>query len=140
MPSKTAELDETIPIELAHYRFVGDALAKHLRLKKRNRDELLFTIQPQEVISFLKEAAGELELCGLGALHPYRLRHGGASSDYAAKRRPLQEIQRIGRWRSFKSLRRYEKGGRINQMLQSLPAAVLAAARAAEGLLRQALL
>ena len=33
----------------------------------------------------------------------------------------LQEVQRQGRWRSAKSLRRYEKGGRLSQILDGLP-------------------
>ena len=80
-----------------------------------------------------------LSLNAFGILHPYRLRHGGASTDYASRRRSLPEIQRIGRWRSFRSLRRYEKGGRLNQFLQSLPPATLQAALAAEDRLRSLL-
>ena len=43
--------------------------------------------------------------------HPYRLRHGGASRDFARKLRSLESIQQRGRWKSQSSLRRYQKGG-----------------------------
>ena len=39
----------------------------------------------------------------------YRLRHGGASADFAMGHRDLLGIKRRGRWRNDDSLRRYEK-------------------------------
>ena len=50
--------------------------------------------------------------------HPYRLRHGGATTDFARKLRSLESIQQRGRWKSQSSLRRYQKGGRL-QLLRS---------------------
>jgi hypothetical protein len=37
----------------------------------------------------------------------------------------LEEIQRRGRWKSFAAVRRYEKGGRLQQLLRQLPKKVL---------------
>lgn len=62
-----------------------------------------------------------LDITGIGPLHPYRLRHGGASMDYWEKHRSIVEIQKRGRWRATASVRRYEKGGRLSQLLNSLP-------------------
>ena len=45
--------------------------------------------------------------------HPYSVRHGGASSDALWRTRSLIEIQKRGRWRSEKSVRRYEKHSRL---------------------------
>lgn len=74
-----------------------------------------------------EECHGENQLLpsALGPAHPYRLRHGGASRDFALKLRRLEEIQRRGRWKSFASVRRYEKGGRLQQLLRQLPKKVL---------------
>ena len=53
-----------------------------------------------------EECHGENQLLpsALGPAHPYRLRHGGASRDFALKLRRLEEIQRRGRWKSFASV------------------------------------
>ena len=53
--------------------------------------------------------------------HPYRLRHGGASHDFVNKLRDLTEIQHRGRWKSTASVRRYQKGGRLTQLMNALP-------------------
>lgn len=41
--------------------------------------------------------------------------------DYWEKHRSIVEIQKRGRWRATASVRRYEKGGRLSQLLNSLP-------------------
>lgn len=46
--------------------------------------------------------------------------HSGASIDAAANRRSLLEIQHMGRWKASKSVRRYEKMGRLNRSWQRL--------------------
>ena len=60
----------------------------------------------------------------LGVVHLYQLRHGGASHDYASGLRSLEDVRRRGRWRSWDSVRRYEKGSRIGQVLLKLPEAI----------------
>ena len=57
----------------------------------------------------------------LGDVHLYQLRHGGASHDSAGGFRSLEDVRRRGRWRSWASVRRYEKGSRIGQVLLKLP-------------------
>ena len=74
---------------------------------------------------FMEKGFNKLGLESLGSAHPYRLRHGGASRDYQHKMRSLTEIQKRGRWKSAASVRRYEKGGRLNQLLRSLAPKVL---------------
>ena len=74
------------------------------------------------------------ELGVLGALHPYRLRHTGASHDFASSARDLPSVQRRGRWKDKRSLRRYEKGGaslRTPPMAASRDAAACGPVRAA---------
>ena len=44
----------------------------------------------------------------LGRLALYELCHSGPSLDFASRRRPLDEVQRRGRWVCFASVRRYE--------------------------------
>ena len=45
--------------------------------------------------------------------HPYSVCRGGASSDALWRTRSLMEIQKRGRWRSEKSVGRYEKHDRL---------------------------
>jgi hypothetical protein len=49
-------------------------------------------------------------------------RHSGASIDRAENHRSLEEVQRIGRWASRKSMLRYEKRGRLNVTWNALTA------------------
>ena len=70
-------------------------------------------------------------VAGDGCLHLYRLRHGGASRDFSHNMRSLQEVQSRGRWWSPNSVRRYQKGGRLAQLFNLLPADVRSKAIAA---------
>ena len=65
----------------------------------------------------------ELSSARLDFLHLtlYCLRHGGASHDARMSARTLLDIRRRGQWRSWTSVRRYEKHGRLGMMLQSIP-------------------
>lgn len=69
----------------------------------------------------------------LGGVHVYQLRHGGASHDFVTKARTLKEVRGRGRWRSWASVRRYEKRSRVAQMLHWLPAPLLDRARHGQG-------
>ena len=57
--------------------------------------------------------------------HLYGLRHGGASHEMLTGVRSLSELMKRGRWRSEASVKRYEKGGRVNQVLNALPPPLL---------------
>ena len=53
-----------------------------------------------------------MDFCSLGH---------GASHDFASKARRLSEVKRRGRWPSSASVRRYEKGARVAELLHRLP-------------------
>ena len=71
--------------------------------------------------NLMETAFCSLKLAVIGPPHPYRLRHAGASHDFASKARRLSEVKRRGRWRSWASVRRYEKGARVAELLHKLP-------------------
>lgn len=121
IPSKTQEFDETVVLDLPRHQGLAEMLAR--MVAGRKPDEELFRIAAADLTKALDESAAELGLEALGRVHPYRLRHTGASHDFATKARTLAEIQRRGRWRDARSIRRYEKGGRLNELLLRLPAA-----------------
>ena len=125
VPSKTAEFDETVSFDLPDLDFIPRETSRLMKVRFRDRAEPLFSATGSQLRSVMEAIASKHGLQQRGPPHPYRLRHGGASHDFARQRRSLVEIQRRGRWKSFSSVRRYEKGGRIDQMLNSLPKPLL---------------
>ena len=66
----------------------------------------MFEFQYSELLAEFRKACRDL---GFQDPSLYRLRHGGASHDAAARLRSIVEIKRRGRWASDTSVRRYEK-------------------------------
>ena len=132
-PSKTQEFDETLIFDQDEFTFVAESVYRVMTLYNRPKHQLIFSKTVKQLNKAMVMAATKLHLEPLGSPHPYRLRHGGASYDFQSKSRSLVEIQRRGRWKAYASVRRYEKGGRVNQLLQSLPRDVLQGLLAAAG-------
>ena len=103
-----------VQLDLDYHRGLCEAIHRCLKLGTRSSQEPAFNL------NFLAECSRELSLKPLGHLHMYRLRHGEASHDFAAKHRDLAAIQMRGRWKSAASVRRYQKGGRLAQLFNSL--------------------
>ena len=99
-----------------------EAAGRLLKATARNKFQNLLRTSAAEVNTFLRNLVAQFDLePALHQLHLYRLRHGGASHMFASGLLTLQEVQRQGRWRSSRSLRRYEKGSRLWQILDGLP-------------------
>ena len=54
-------------------------------------------------------------------IKPHVLRHSGASNDVFHQRRPLQEVQKRGRWLARKSVTRYEKHALLLKRWEQAP-------------------
>ncbi|CAK0883482.1 unnamed protein product, partial [Prorocentrum cordatum] len=132
-PSKSQEFDQTIVLDLDRQAALADAL---VQLGLERSEGPLLDVSPSALRRALDEAAAAWRLGPLGPLDAYRFRHAGASVDFATGARRLEEIQRRGRWRSARSLRRYEHGGRLADLLRRLPPDVQRAADAIFGPLR----
>ena len=118
VPSKSQEFDQSVMFDLPRHQFVATAV---LDLSRRQAGQsLLLDLEPGQVRDLLNEASQTLQLEPLGALDLYRFRHSGASVDFALHARRLEEIQRRGRWRSARSVRRYEHGARLNELFARL--------------------
>ena len=78
-------------------------------------------------LDYLKAFKKAIDSCGVSCLSPspYTLRHTGASVDRALRCRTLLEVQQRGGWKSFSSVRRYDKHGRLGRETHKLPATVL---------------
>jgi hypothetical protein len=77
---------------------------------KRQGEDKLWPFQYAALNHEFKKAVPFLRMDGIG-VRLYGLRHGGASHDRSLGVRDLREIQQRGGWRSFTSVRRYEKHG-----------------------------
>ena len=140
--SKTNEYDQSGLLDLERHRGLGKALDAMVtaRLGRgwRAREEVkrvalckgcleplapLFVVEQTRMSSVFKQVVNELGLENVGIEHMYQLRHGGASMDAASSARSLEEVRRRGRWQSWDSVRRYEKGARVNEELHRLPEA-----------------
>ena len=77
-----------------------------------------------EALAWFKEGVGTMKLpYVMPSL--YMLRHGGASHDAWAQTRSIEMIKKRGRWMSDRSLRRYEKSQRTQQLTAMLTPSVL---------------
>lgn len=120
VPSKTQQWDEALTLDLAYHSYLGPAMDRHLRLKSRSKSSKAFTVEMKEVNDFMLDRWKHHNLQVLKKPHLYRLRHGGASHELGGKLRTIQEVQIRGRWLCTKSLKNYEKAGRMAQLLGSL--------------------
>ena len=147
MASMTGEFDCSLMVDNPDFPFMP---AIFNMLKVRGQDQIatlaghqtersaktdrIFSITYRQGSAQYAEAARQLTL-GNGSCngnHPlpvlYQLRHGGGSHELATGRRELTALAKRGRWASIASLRRYEKGGRLTELVSRLTPAQAAAA------------
>ena len=114
-PTKTGRFNDVVIWDVHGLNWVNK-LFEELR-NRRNSQETLWPFTDGEFLKKFNQGAAEL---GVPWLSRYHARHSGASWDALQKHRTLQEVQQRGRWVSFSSVTRYEKGGRIQMQWQSL--------------------
>jgi len=137
VPGKTGEFDTSISLDLPRHQLLFPAL-RRLTATLRENDHVF----PFDYPTLLRAWNGSLSALMLSHLRlsPYCLRHGGASEDRASSSRPLLEVQKRGGWRTFESVRRYEKHARHGLLLHRVPPALLREAAAREPELSRLLL
>ena len=106
-PGKTGEYDTSVSLDL-------QSLFPVLRLLKDTRGEgqLLIPFSYTQATKEMENALKQLR-CQQLQITPYVLQHGGASEECAVNARSL-EVQKRGGWKSFNSVRRYEKHARFS--------------------------
>ena len=114
--SKTGERDETCPVDKPELSFLAPVLKS---LSERPVGEQRLGMSYLEYLKVFSKAARRLGLPLLPSLGS----HSGANIDAALSRRTLLEIQRMGRWKSVRPVRRYEKMRRLNATLKSMTTA-----------------
>jgi len=117
IPSKTGAWDVSVPLDLDRQLFLVPMLLaiKH----SRGATQLLWSHDYPQLAEAFRVAAKAVGVASVGP-SLYWLRHGGPSHDYALGLRDLQAIQLRGGWRSFSSVQRYQKSGRLNVTLSRL--------------------
>ena len=119
VPSKTGTFDDTVVLDREDRLFLGPHI-RHLHAQVEG-DQHLFPFTQADLSREVRSAATSLGL----VVTLYQARHGGATSDRVDNVRSLPEVGKRGRWRSDKSLRRYEKHGRLHARLNALPPLLL---------------
>ena len=148
--SKMGEFDECLRLDLPRQTGLGAALRLMLAERlgpsagvKMTSSDIprpwsaapLFTVKLPLVRSLVVKAAAALRFEGLPRIQLYQWRHAGPSHDFACGARDLEEIRRRGRWKTWASVRRYEKGARVTEMMHRLlPASREHAVKCAEQL------
>ena len=114
--SKTGVSDESIIWDNRETMFLGEIFAA---IKKQGPPKSrVWDFDYPEAAKSFKEAAVAM---GLNPFVPYQLRHSGPSWDRLHARRSQNVVMKRGRWKSFASLARYEKGGMLTKQYQQLP-------------------
>ena len=116
-PSKTLRYNDSVILDTADREWIGPLIEE---LAHRRRSEVgLFPFSQADMVQGVHQATASLGLTAWN-ITPYLFRHTGPSDDFVSKRRCLDAIKRRGRWASDASVRRYEKGSRVNARLMEL--------------------
>ena len=136
MTSKVGAQDECMVFDNPEFDLVLPLLERLFKTVPAGKPLFpLSTVQWQEAV----RAAARRRFPSLAAPTLYQLRHGGASHEALTQFRNSEDLMRRGRWHSLRSVKRYEKGGRVNQVLQALTPAELNLALEAERTLGECL-
>eukprot|EP00435_Cladocopium_sp_Y103_P046584 s342_g13.t1 len=99
---KAGVFDNTVQFNTPGRQFIGEMVWHQAQTRSLPKDPLFpFTSE-----QFRKEFQISGKKLGLESLHPYQLRHGGASEDMNAKIREHAVIKCRGRWHTDQSVRR----------------------------------
>ena len=116
-PNKQGETDNTVEVGSFPRLWIANVLP-HLRRCTAPHGRIFpFTLAQYE--DAFKRVALSFGL-GASARTPHCIRHSGPSHDMWSRHRGLHEIQQRGKWRSLKSVQRYEKHGALLRQLSML--------------------
>jgi hypothetical protein len=110
-PSKTGDFDESLLLDARWARWMDPLWAA---LAAGPADAVASSVWPFSYLDYsksFKKAADSLKV----TLVPYQGRHSGPSIDRYDHVRSAAEVQKRGRWKSLRSVARYEKAALLNQ-------------------------
>lgn len=104
-PDKVGIFDSTLLLNSVERGWLGDMLHKHVKTLSRPNSKI-FSFSSGDFRKTVSEVGEEL---GVDSIHPYQLRHGGASDNLNAKSRDYLAVKARGRWSTDQRVRRYGK-------------------------------
>lgn len=138
MPSKVGETDESVTLNVNFLQWMNPLLA-HLKTAANDNDFVCPFPQSQGSKIFL-EAVDALGFRSNGVQCTYQIRHGAASTEVLCRGKALEDVMKKGRWKTLVSVRRYEQGGKLAQVFESLSKKVQKQCLDSEALLAQQML
>ena len=131
---KTGEFDDSLALDSVYLKPWASRLFR--QLKKGHPEQPLWDFDYSHFCKMFYQAAQALKL----SVTPYQWRHSGPSIDRAKDRRSLLEVQKRGRWKSFKSVARYEKSARLGANFAQLGTSLQRHCQDTESLLEDVML
>jgi len=132
--SKTGTFDDSLVLDSAYLRPWSAPLMRQLTSRPNN--QMLWDFDYGQYAKVFGQIARQMGI----DITPYQLRHSGPSIDRSRNSRSLLEVQKRGRWKSHKSVARYEKSGRLAANFQMLPVVLQQHCLAAESHLVEVML
>ena len=126
VPTKTGSMDDSLLLDHPRLLWMNPVWEE---LRRGDLNEFVLPLTYRQVVDSIAVSGHMLGL----KLVPYQLRHSGASDDRLQKIRTSEEIMKRGRWRTLKSVARYEKHARVTLEFSRLTASVQAHCVACEG-------
>ncbi|CAK0905964.1 unnamed protein product, partial [Prorocentrum cordatum] len=117
--SKTGVYDDSLLVDSPAFPWLPGLFQKLLRERPKNSP--LFPVTHSEWNAKFAAAARDSGLQPLLPLTLHQLRHGGASHELLVRVHTQDEVKKRGRWATDQAVRRYAKGGRIQEQLNMLP-------------------
>ena len=105
--SKVGERDESLLLDSSWIQWMGPAWEA---LAAGPEEAPLWDMDYHSYLTMFKKG---VRLLGKPRVVPYQMRHSGASADRADGSRSAEETRSRGNWGSLRSMRRYEKVGRL---------------------------
>ena len=132
--TKTGESDDTIILNSPGREWVGSVLEMWARRRTPNAspDDFVFPKLTLAKYEALFRKYSRSLLGKLGPVTPHVARHSAPSHDVLVGSRSLAMVQKRGRWAHPKSVKRYEKSGRLLLQAARLPVHLAKRASAAE--------
>eukprot|EP00971_Amphidinium_carterae_P276321 5483239-Amphidinium_carterae.1 len=122
--------DESLLLDSPHFQWLGALLGRHKGQRAANSP--LFAVRYADWVKLFLQCFKEMGLEKKGS-SLYQLRHSGASHELLHGLRDVTGVKKRGRWKTDKSVARYEKGGRVAEQLHLLPRCHLLSSRTAAG-------
>lgn len=128
--TKTGAQDDTVLLDSLDRSYAKDVITWVTKHCKSPAEPLFPHLDLSTYEKLFEKARKALKLQRFG-LTPHEVRHSGPSADFLSRSRSGKEIQARGRWKSFKSVLRYQKPGQMQAKMNRLPADVWPKARLA---------